>query len=613
MVEYLGIVSDICTDRQLNDLAGVTTGTYVNSDPINLTWHKFIKNGAVYLVCNEFIKHTMKWNDLNVMGLVFGKDVTIGEKVYNLRVISGGDSDPSPLTIGGEWKEFMIDNNLGTGTSNLTICKETFTNSSTACIVVGYTGADNLTPRITYTQKDGSNQTICWKPMMVISKSFCNVSISTQYLGNIYTWTNKLYTITGDTFTLTEKLDSKTIRNLTDQSSGTEYTLDLSSKWNIISYGHHTIEIVATDSNGLSNTVTITFNKIKTPIQKLPVDANLEQVTAHKVEERKEMEYQLGRFKDSLASKGVNVAESDKFNDLINKINHIITEHHTTPIWAKLNNLWITASNAPSLLYDHAEAVVDEHIYIFKGPTTYRYNSLTNEWDSKSNSSTLNRSLSSTVRVDDKIYNIGGFTNTAIKTNECYDIITDTWSLKAEKPLGAYAFAACTIDKKIYCIGGNCSSYFTNVNQCYDTVTDTWTSKSILSANRAYLSSVSVDDVAYVIGGQSNSYDSSTVSNTECYDSITDTWSNKTFMSSAKSKFGLIYYDKMIFCMGGMGSGNATVVCVYDILTNKWSTRSAAMPTGRSRLTSSVINGSIYNIGGYTATAAMDLNEVYVI
>jgi GH43 family beta-xylosidase len=59
------------------------------------------------------------------------------------------------------------------------------------------------------------------------------------------------------------------------------------------------------------------------------------------------------------------------------------------------------------------------------------------------------------VAVDDKIYAIGGFTQSGyLGTNEQYDPATDTWTTLASMPTPRNEFAIAACQGKIYCIGG---------------------------------------------------------------------------------------------------------------------------------------------------------------
>jgi N-acetylneuraminic acid mutarotase len=93
------------------------------------------------------------------------------------------------------------------------------------------------------------------------------------------------------------------------------------------------------------------------------------------------------------------------------------------------------------------------------------------------------------VAVDDKIYAIGGFTQSGyLDTNEQYDPVTDTWTTLASMPTPRNEFAIATCQDRIYCIGGITPKqsggwYRCGINEVYDVVTNSWSTKDLLINN----------------------------------------------------------------------------------------------------------------------------------
>jgi N-acetylneuraminic acid mutarotase len=65
----------------------------------------------------------------------------------------------------------------------------------------------------------------------------------------------------------------------------------------------------------------------------------------------------------------------------------------------------------------------------------------------------------------------------------------------------------------------------------------------------------------------------------------------------------------IIYVIGGYNGAVLSTNEAYDPATNTWTTK-ASMPTARDALTSSVVNGIIYVIGGYNG-AYLSTNEAY--
>ena len=75
------------------------------------------------------------------------------------------------------------------------------------------------------------------------------------------------------------------------------------------------------------------------------------------------------------------------------------------------------------------------------------------------------------------------------------------------------------------------------------------------------------------------------------------TWTQKADMPTARWRLSTSLVDGKIYAIGGVGGSNK--VEEYDPATDTW-TEKADMPTGRVMLSSSVVDGKIYAIGGAT-------------
>lgn len=327
--EYLGKVNNIITSTDIRNLVGLsTTGILIFNDDI--TWLKFKYNNKILFISNRCVLYGMSWNQMNNVGIATGKTITINDTEYFCRSISATDNGSwNGQPIAGEWKDLIMEYTLNVSDSYwneyYTLCRDDGQNSSYG-VIVGNTSIDN----ILQLSKTTSHSTYAWRPVLEINP-YCNISISDENLGELFNpFSPKNYIVNGSSHTLTEKLDGVVIRTLENQLDGTKYTLDLSSQWDSISYGKHTIEIIATDSNGLLTTVTITFNKIKQPITTLPTTSNLKQAIDYSKEIKKEIEYQSFKLKNNLIEKGVECSDIDKMSSLIDMVNGIIVANNVT-------------------------------------------------------------------------------------------------------------------------------------------------------------------------------------------------------------------------------------------------------------------------------------------
>jgi len=227
------------------------------------------------------------------------------------------------------------------------------------------------------------------------------------------------------------------------------------------------------------------------------------------------------------------------------------------------------------------------------------------------------RSFFSASTVDGKIYAIGGHGGRSVV--EEYDPATDTWTKKASLPTLRQWLSTSVVNGKIYVIGGTSITYQPALSKVeeYDLATDTWTEKAPMLTPRFGLSTSVVDGKIYAIGGfirATTTTDGSEPpsSAVEEYDPATDTWTEKAPMPTARSALSTSVVDGKIYALGGSTyrTGLSTVEA-YDPATDTWTTK-APMPTARTTfLATSAVNGIIYVIGGVNGETAFSTVEAY--
>ncbi len=130
---------------------------------------------------------------------------------------------------------------------------------------------------------------------------------------------------------------------------------------------------------------------------------------------------------------------------------------------------------------------------------------------------------------------------------------------------------------------------------------DSWKPKKPMPTARSGLGVAVINGEIYAIGGSNNN---TQLTVNEQYNPNEDTWTTKSPMPTARSGFAIAVYQSKIYCIGGTTgdsenfvSGFTGVTEVYDPATNKWET-GMPMPTPRADLCASIVNGTIYCIGG---------------
>ena len=281
---------------------------------------------------------------------------------------------------------------------------------------------------------------------------------------------------------------------------------------------------------------------------------------------------------------------------------------------------WTKKADMPIQRYGHAAAVADGIVYVIGGTHTAgfsltrpvdAYDPSTDTWSKKSDIPTP-RFWPAVAVVDGAIYVIGGLISAAavISVMEAYDPATGTWTKKADMPTARYGLSASVVNGKIYAMGGwldNGQGRPVSSVEAYDPVTDTWTTKTDMPTARGCSTAV-VDEKNYAVGGllgnvAGDLYSGGTAfSIVERYDPATDTWIRKSDMPTARGHLATSVVSGKIYAIGGVPSGPSIVISlstveVYNPMSDTWE-RKSDMPTPRAWLSTGVINGQIYAIGG---------------
>ncbi|MHC4487171.1 MAG: Kelch repeat-containing protein [Planctomycetota bacterium] len=239
-------------------------------------------------------------------------------------------------------------------------------------------------------------------------------------------------------------------------------------------------------------------------------------------------------------------------------------------------------------------------------------------WTEKAPMPTARTTLSAST-VDGKIYAIGGYGGRSAV--EQYNPVTDTWTKKASLPTPRQWLSTSAVNGKIYAIGGDARGGAPGLSTVeeYDPATDTWTEEALtpMPTARFTLSTSVVDGKIYAIGGilrATQSGPETPSSAVEAYDPETDTWTEKAPMPTARGMLSTSVVDGKIYAIGGLFYNMEpplSTVEVYDPATDTWTTK-ASMPTARVTFSAtSAVNGIIYVIGGASGEPAFSTVEAY--
>jgi N-acetylneuraminic acid mutarotase len=286
----------------------------------------------------------------------------------------------------------------------------------------------------------------------------------------------------------------------------------------------------------------------------------------------------------------------------------------------------------------HGAAVVEGRVYVIGGAgednkpfgSVQVYDPATGAWAARANMPTA-RGLFGTSAVGRTIYAIGGTTigRDKLAVVEAYDTATDTWTRRADMPTPRNALSAAVVDGKVYAIGGwgydrprggwesidptATGQDFSRV-EVYDPETDTWTTRADMPTPRSHMTVSALGGKIYAIGGGARivaGRSGEWLQLLEVYDTATNRWARAADLPTPRSVMSSSVVDGRIYVMGGAFSrGSASsaeellrtmrtlsVVEVYDPASGRW-TRAADLATARGWFSTSVVNGTVYVVGG---------------
>jgi len=274
-------------------------------------------------------------------------------------------------------------------------------------------------------------------------------------------------------------------------------------------------------------------------------------------------------------------------------------------MFIKGGNIWKTKSPMPTERYGLAAVAVDGKIYAIGGydgsylRTVEEYDPSTDSWRTVAQMPTARYYLAA-ASVDGKIYAVGGV-GSYLRTVEEYNPKTDKWRTVTQMPTERYGLAAASEDGKIYAIGGYDGSYLRTVEE-YNPSTDSWRTVAQMPTARYDLAAASVDGKIYAFGGAG-----SLLRTVEEYDPSTDSWRTVAQMPTARRYLAAAAVDGKIYAVGGVGSYLRTVE-EYDPKTDEWRLL-AAMPTARYGLAAATVDGKIYAVGGHDGSYLRTVEE----
>ena len=169
-------------------------------------------------------------------------------------------------------------------------------------------------------------------------------------------------------------------------------------------------------------------------------------------------------------------------------------------------------------------------------------------------------------------------------------------------PTGRVLLTSSVVNGKIYSIGGGLGlSFPIDAVEVFDPAANSWSKGPRMPTLRNGLTSSVVNGKIYAIGGYDYPHQNASTTSvpSKCSTLRQIRWRKGPSMPTAREGLTSSMVNGKIYAIGGDGNSGSSLstVEVFDPAANSWST-GPSMPTARAYLTSSVFNGKIYAIGG---------------
>ena len=272
-----------------------------------LQWIKIVDGDKTLLICDRNILVNVSWDDLNGVGWVKGKKITIDGAEYNLRLMTGGSNyrSGSDAYSGGapannEWDRFVtreevieglpaptssdLDSSTNAtdlnGASNklwnwyycYSWAQETYTGSSSNRATRGSYSARNWI----YSSSSFRTSDVGFRPVLEVLNSAPVISDTDRNLGDKNADFTIDYTVddtdAGDVLSATETIDTRTVRTYAPtRKTNNRITVTVKE----LALGPHTVKVVVTDGKGGTATRTWTFTRTNAAPAITGTDTNL--------------------------------------------------------------------------------------------------------------------------------------------------------------------------------------------------------------------------------------------------------------------------------------------------------------------------------------------------
>jgi N-acetylneuraminic acid mutarotase len=203
------------------------------------------------------------------------------------------------------------------------------------------------------------------------------------------------------------------------------------------------------------------------------------------------------------------------------------------------------------------------------------------------------------------------------------NLVAQSWETKAPLNVPRHGACATTLNGLIYLFGGgNTQGQYTLQTEVYNPANNTWILKAPIPSPRGEMACATVNGKIYVMGGYNPNLPSASnppgaLNIVEEYDPATDTWTTKAPMPTYRSTISASVINGKIYVIGDWPTASGELY-IYDPILNTWSA-GPSCPTGRMNANSSVsfgndlffIGGKIAGFNGNNTSLLSNKNEMF--
>ncbi len=161
--------------------------------------------------------------------------------------------------------------------------------------------------------------------------------------------------------------------------------------------------------------------------------------------------------------------------------------------------------------------------------------------------------------ISGKIYVVGGLswdTGGLYNTLQIFNPAAGTWSMGANLSVKIHQPAVVAYGGKLYVFGGNGEGGVLKSTYVYDPGTNSWSPKADMPMGAAYAGACLYgSNKIWVMGGFATSSFGSEQSIVQEYDPAANSWTSKPAMIKTRGGQGAVNYGTKIFCLHGSGGG----------------------------------------------------------